>query len=42
MLLAKVYMTIATNADLQTDGSAMDYWTLANQSAQSAYGQYSL
>jgi len=42
MLLAKVYMTMATNADLQTDGSAMDYWTMANQAAQSAYGQYSL
>ena len=42
MLLAKVYMTIATNADLQTDGTEMDYWNMANQAAQTAYGQYSL
>ena len=42
MLLAKVYMTIATNNDLQVDGSSMDYWNLANQAAQSAYGHYSL
>ena len=42
MLLAKVYMTIATNNDLQVDGSSMDYWNLANQAAQLAYGHYSL
>ena len=42
MLLAKVYMTIATNNDLQTSGGSSEYWNLANQAAQSVYGQYSL
>ena len=45
MLLAKVYMLLATNADLQADGmSEMDYWNLAYQEAKSVYdsGEYSL
>lgn len=45
MLLAKVYMLLATNANLQADGmSEMDYWNLAYQEAKSVYdsGEYSL
>ena len=43
MLLAKVYMTLATNSNLRQDGlSAMDYWQLAYDQAMQVYGQYSL
>ena len=43
MLLAKVYMTLATNPDLREDGlSEMDYWQLAYDQAIQVYGQYSL
>ena len=43
MLLAKVYMTLATNPDLRADGiSEMDYWQLAYEQAIEVYGQYSL
>ena len=43
MLLAKVYMTLATNPDLRADGlSEMDYWQLAYDQAMQVYGQYSL
>ena len=43
MLLAKVYMTLATNPDLRADGlSEMDYWQLAYEQAMQVYGQYSL
>jgi hypothetical protein len=45
MLLAKVYMLLATNPSLQADGmSEMDYWNLAYQEAKVVYdsGEYSL
>jgi hypothetical protein len=45
MLLAKVYMQLATNSNLQADGmSEMDYWNMAYQEAKSVYdsGEYSL
>ena len=43
MLLAKVYMTLATNPDLQADGmTESDYWQMAYDQANIAYGQYSL
>lgn len=43
MLLAKVYMTLATNPDLQADGmTESDYWQMAYDQAYMAYGQYSL
>ena len=45
MLLAKVYMQLATNPNLQADGmSEMDYWNMAYQEAKSVYdsGEYSL
>ena len=43
MLLAKLYMTLATNPDLR-EGSltAMDYWQMAYDEAIKVYGQYSL
>lgn len=43
MLLAKVYMTLATNPDLR-EGSLteMNYWQLAYDEAIKGYGQYSL
>lgn len=38
MLLAKVYMLLATNPSLQADGmSEMDYWNLAYQEAKAVY-----
>ena len=43
MLLSKVYMTLATTPDLQTDGiSESQYWQLAYDQAIMVYGQYSL
>ena len=43
MLLAKVYMTLATNPDLRADGvTEMDYWQMAYDQAIQVYGQYSL
>ena len=45
MLLAKVYMLLATNPELQDDGlSEMDYWNLAYTEAKDIYmsGEYSL
>ena len=43
MLLAKVYMTLATNPDLQADGKTeSDYWQMAYDEANMAYGHYSL
>ena len=45
MLLAKVYMLLATNPSLQADGmSEMDYWNMAYQQAKAVYdsGDYSL
>jgi len=43
MLLAKLYMTLATNPDLR-EGSLteMDYWQMAYDEAIKVYGQYSL
>ena len=43
MLLAKLYMTLATNADLR-EGSLTetDYWQMAYTEAEKVYGQYSL
>ncbi|MDB2321617.1 RagB/SusD family nutrient uptake outer membrane protein [Flavobacteriaceae bacterium] len=43
MLLAKVYMTLATNPNLRADGiSEAQYWQMAYDEAILAYGQYSL
>jgi len=43
MLLAKVYMTLATNPGLRADGiSEAQYWQMAYDEAILAYGQYSL
>jgi len=45
MLLAKVYMLLATNPSLQADGmSETDYWNLAYQEAKAVYdsGDYQL
>lgn len=43
MLLAKVYMTLATNPSLRADGiSEAQYWQMAYDEAILAYGQYSL
>jgi hypothetical protein len=45
MMLAKVYMLLATNPDLQADGkSEMDYWNMAYQEAKAVYdsGDYVL
>ena len=43
MLLSKVYMTLATNPDLQADSiSESQYWKLAYDQAIMVYGQYSL
>ncbi|MBD0778635.1 RagB/SusD family nutrient uptake outer membrane protein [Maribacter sp. ANRC-HE7] len=43
MLLAKLYMTMATNSDLQ-EGSLteMDYWQMAYTEAMKVYGKYAL
>jgi len=43
MLLAKLYMTLATNPDLQ-DGALteMNYWQMAYEEAIKVYGQYAL
>lgn len=43
MLLAKVYMTLATNTSLQ-DGSTSDmgYWQMAYDEAKKVYGNYTL
>ncbi len=40
MLLAKVYMHLATNPQLQSE--AKDYWQLAYDEAKKVYGKYSL
>ena len=43
MLLAKVYMTLATNPSLRADGvSEAQYWQMAYDEAILVYGQYSL
>jgi hypothetical protein len=42
MLLAKLYMTLATNSNLQDGLSEMDYWQMAYDEAFKVYGQYSL
>ncbi|CAI8296071.1 MAG: SusD-like protein [Flavobacteriaceae bacterium] len=43
MLLAKVYMTLATNPSLRADGvSEAQYWQMAYEQAILVYGQYSL
>lgn len=43
MLLAKVYMTLATNPDLQQDGiTENQYWQLAYDEAIKVYGNYNL
>jgi hypothetical protein len=43
MLLAKVYMTLATNPTLQASGmSEVQYWQKAYNEARKVYGQYSL
>ena len=43
MLLAKVYMTLATNPTLRADGiSEAQYWQMAYDEAILVYGQYSL
>ena len=43
MLLAKVYMTLATNPDLQADDlSENNYWQMAYNEAYAAYGKYGL
>ena len=43
MLLAKVYMTLATNPTLQASGmSEAQYWQMAYSEATKVYGQYSL
>lgn len=43
MLLAKLYMALATNSSLQSDGlSEMNYWQMAYEEAIKVYGQYSL
>ena len=43
MLLAKVYMTLATNSELRNESmSEMDYWQMAYNEANEVYGQYSL
>jgi hypothetical protein len=43
MLLAKVYMTLATNSELRNESmSEMDYWQMAYNEANKVYGQYSL
>ena len=43
MLLAKVYMTLATNPSLRADGiSEAQYWQMVYDEAILAYGQYSL
>ncbi|CAI8199601.1 MAG: SusD-like protein [Formosa sp. Hel1_33_131] len=43
MLLSKVYMTLATNLDLQAAGiNEAQYWQLAYEQAKEVYGQYSL
>tara|TARA_B110000003_G_scaffold96909_1_gene99046 strand:+ start:21473 stop:22999 length:1527 start_codon:yes stop_codon:yes gene_type:complete len=43
MLLAKIYMTLATNPDLRDDSlSEMDCWQMAFEEAMKVYGQYSL
>jgi len=43
MLLAKVYMTLATNPDLQTDGmTESNYWQMAYDQANMVYSQYDL
>lgn len=41
MLLAKVYMTLAT-ADVSLQDATLDYWQLAYDEAIKVYGQYSL
>jgi len=40
MLLAKVYMHLATNPDLQSESA--DYWQLAYDQAMEVYGKYAL
>jgi hypothetical protein len=40
MLLAKVYMHLATNPELQSESA--DYWQLAYDEAKKVYGNYSL
>lgn len=43
MLLAKLYMALATNSSLQAEGlSEMDYWQMAYDEAIKVYGQYQL
>ena len=43
MLLAKVYMALATNPNIREDGfSEADYWQLAYDQAIEVYGQYAL
>ncbi|WP_366182878.1 RagB/SusD family nutrient uptake outer membrane protein [Flavobacterium ovatum] len=43
MLLAKVYMTLATNPDLREGSlSEMDYWQMAYTEAMKVYGNYTL
>lgn len=43
MLLAKLYMTLATNPDLRDASlSEMNYWQMAYDEAFKVYGQYSL
>lgn len=41
MLLAKVYMTLAT-APVELQDAGSDYWTLAYDEAKKVYGQYAL
>ena len=43
MLLAKIYMAIATNPSLRQDGlNESDYWQMAYDQAIQVYGQYTL
>ena len=43
MLLAKVYMTLATSSTLKEDGiSESDYWQMAYDEAIKVYGKHSL
>ena len=43
MLLAKLYMTLATNSELRDESlTEMNYWQMAYDEAIKVYGQYSL
>ncbi|MDG1227917.1 MAG: RagB/SusD family nutrient uptake outer membrane protein [Polaribacter sp.] len=43
VLLAKLYMTLATNPDLREGAlTEMEYWQMAYEEAMKVYGQYSL